>query len=100
VVDAAFTELGQIDVVVSNADYGVVGAAEELDDTDIDRLIATNRTGSIQLARAVVPLLRAQGGVGIRTTLVEPGMIRASFYSAQRDVAHSTDAHDFQAPVS
>ena len=32
-VDAAFTGLGRIDVVVSNAGYGVVGAAEELSDT-------------------------------------------------------------------
>ena len=62
VVDAAFAELGRIEVVVSNTGFGVVGAAEELSDADIDRLIATNLTGSIQLARAVVPHLRAQGG--------------------------------------
>jgi NAD(P)-dependent dehydrogenase (short-subunit alcohol dehydrogenase family) len=62
VVDAAFTELGRIDVVVSNAGYGVFGAAEALSDTQIDVLIATNLTGCIQLARAVAPHLRAQGG--------------------------------------
>jgi NAD(P)-dependent dehydrogenase (short-subunit alcohol dehydrogenase family) len=123
VVDAAFTEFGRIDVVVSNAGYGVFGAAEALSDTQIDVLIATNLTGCIQLARAVAPHLRAQGGgrilqmssmggligfpgfalyhatkwgiegffeafapevepFGIRTTLVEPGMIRTSFYEA------------------
>ena len=123
VVDAAFAELGRIDVVVSNAGYGVVGAAEELSDAQIDDLIATNLTGSIQLARAVVPHLRAQAGghilqvssmggqmafpgfslyhttkwgiegffeafapevapFDIRTTLVEPGMIRTSFYAS------------------
>ena len=62
VVDAAFAEMGRIDVVVSNAGYGVLGAAEELTDEHIDGMIATNLTGSIQLARAVVPHLRAQGG--------------------------------------
>ncbi len=62
VVDAAFADLGRIDVVVSNAGYGVLGAAEELTDAHIDHMIATNLTGSIQLARAVVPHLRAQGG--------------------------------------
>jgi NAD(P)-dependent dehydrogenase (short-subunit alcohol dehydrogenase family) len=62
VVDAAFAELGRIDVVVSNAGSGVIGTAEELTDAQIDTLIATNLTGSIQLARAVVPHLRAQGG--------------------------------------
>jgi NAD(P)-dependent dehydrogenase (short-subunit alcohol dehydrogenase family) len=62
VVDAAFAELGRIDVVVSNAGGGVLGTAEELTDVHIANLIATNLTGSIQLARAVVPHLRAQGG--------------------------------------
>lgn len=62
VVDRAFADLTRIDVVVSNAGYGLFGAAEELTDEQIDRQIATNLTGSIQLARAVVPHLRAQGG--------------------------------------
>ncbi len=62
VVDEAFDALGRIDVIVSNAGYGVSGAAEDLDDDHIEALIATNLTGSIQLARAAIPHLRAQGG--------------------------------------
>ncbi|WP_180899167.1 SDR family oxidoreductase [Martelella soudanensis] len=62
VVDAAFRDLGRIDVVVSNAGYGILGAAEELSDAEIDRQIATNLTGSIQFVRAVTPHLREQGG--------------------------------------
>jgi NAD(P)-dependent dehydrogenase (short-subunit alcohol dehydrogenase family) len=50
---------GRIDVVVSNAGYGVFGAAEELSDEQIDAIIATNLTGSIQLIRAVLPHMRA-----------------------------------------
>lgn len=61
-VDRAFDEAGRIDVVVSNAGYGLFGAAEELADEQIDRQIATNLTGSIQLIRAGLPHLRAQGG--------------------------------------
>ncbi|HUQ59090.1 SDR family oxidoreductase [Lentzea sp.] len=61
-VDRAFAELGRIDVVVSNAGYGLFGAAEELSDDQIDRQIATNLTASIQLARAATPHLRGQGG--------------------------------------
>ena len=123
VVREAFTDLGRIDVVVSNAGYGVFGAAEDLTDAQVETVISTNLTASIQLARAVLPYLRAQGGgllmqmssmgghlafpafsmyhatkwgiegfyeslaaevepFGIRTTLVEPGMIRTSFYQA------------------
>jgi NAD(P)-dependent dehydrogenase (short-subunit alcohol dehydrogenase family) len=62
VIGAAFAELGRVDVVVSNAGYGLLGAAEELTDVQIARQIDTNLVGSLQLARAVVPPLRAQGG--------------------------------------
>ncbi|WP_051940256.1 SDR family oxidoreductase [Phaeacidiphilus oryzae] len=62
VVDSAFADLGRIDVVVNNAGYGLFGAAEELTDEQIDHVLATNLTGSIQVARAALPHLRAQGG--------------------------------------
>ena len=53
---------GRVDVVVSNAGYGLFGAAEELTDAQVDHIIATNLTGSITLIRAALPHLRAQGG--------------------------------------
>ena len=61
-VGAAFEKYGRIDVVVSNAGYGLFGAAEELSDAEIDHIIATNLTGSIQLIRSALPYLRRQGG--------------------------------------
>jgi len=61
-VERSFARLGRIDVIVSNAGYGLFGAAEELSDKQIDHVIATNLVGSIQLIRAVLPRLRAQGG--------------------------------------
>jgi NAD(P)-dependent dehydrogenase (short-subunit alcohol dehydrogenase family) len=130
IVAAAFADLGRVDVVVSNAGLGVFGAAEDLTDEQVETMIATNLTASIQLARAVVPHLRDQGGgrllqlssmgghiafpafsmyhatkwgiegfyeslaaevepFGIRTTLVEPGMIRSTFYQAAARVPAS-----------
>jgi len=62
VVEGSFRQLGRIDVVVSNAGYGLFGAAEELTDQEIDHMIATNLIGSIQLIRAVIPYMREQGG--------------------------------------
>jgi NAD(P)-dependent dehydrogenase (short-subunit alcohol dehydrogenase family) len=62
VVGRAFADLGRVDVVVNNAGYGLFGAAEELTDDQIDHVIATNLTGSIQVIRAALPHLRAQGG--------------------------------------
>jgi NAD(P)-dependent dehydrogenase (short-subunit alcohol dehydrogenase family) len=62
VVSRAFAELGRVDVIVNNAGYGLFGAAEEVTDGQIDHIIATNLTGSIQVIRAALPYLRAQGG--------------------------------------
>lgn len=61
-VDRTFAESGRIEVIVSNAGYGLFGAAEELTNEQIQHIIDTNLTGSIQLIRAVLPHLRAQGG--------------------------------------
>jgi NAD(P)-dependent dehydrogenase (short-subunit alcohol dehydrogenase family) len=62
VVDRSFTDLGRIDVVVSNAGYGLFGAAEELTDQQVEHLVATNLVGPIHLIRAALPHLRVQGG--------------------------------------
>ncbi|PWC17090.1 short chain dehydrogenase [Brenneria roseae subsp. roseae] len=62
VVDAAFAHFGRIDVIVNNAGYGLVGAAEELLDEQIIHQLNTNVVGSIQVVRAALPHLRAQGG--------------------------------------
>jgi NAD(P)-dependent dehydrogenase (short-subunit alcohol dehydrogenase family) len=62
VVDRAFARHDRIDVVISNAGYGLFGAAEELSDTQVGHIIATNLAGSIQLIRAALPHLRKQGG--------------------------------------
>lgn len=60
-VDDSFDKSGVIDVIVSNAGYGLFGAAEELSDAEVDHIIATNLTGPIQLIRSALPHLRAQG---------------------------------------
>jgi NAD(P)-dependent dehydrogenase (short-subunit alcohol dehydrogenase family) len=61
VVDDAVGALGRIDVAISNAGYGLFGAAEEATDEQVERQIRTNLTGPIHLARALLPHLRAQG---------------------------------------
>ena len=60
-VDRSFARLGRVDAVVSNAGYGLFGAAEELSDEQVEDIIATNLTGSITLIRSALPRLRGQG---------------------------------------
>jgi NAD(P)-dependent dehydrogenase (short-subunit alcohol dehydrogenase family) len=62
VIDRSFARHGRIDVIISNADYGLFGAAEELTDAEVQAIVATNLVGPIQLIRTALPHLRAQGG--------------------------------------
>ena len=56
----AIEKHGTIDVVVNNAGYGLFGATEELSDEQVEQIIATNLTGSIQMICSVVSFLRKQ----------------------------------------
>jgi NAD(P)-dependent dehydrogenase (short-subunit alcohol dehydrogenase family) len=71
----AFAAEKRIDVVVSNAGYGLFGAAEEVSDRQIERQVATNLIGSIQVIRASLPRLRAQGGGRIIQVSSEGGQV-------------------------
>lgn len=62
VVADAQSNHDRIDVLINNAGYGLFGAAEELSDKDINQILATDLTGSIQMIRAVIPVMRQQGG--------------------------------------
>jgi NAD(P)-dependent dehydrogenase (short-subunit alcohol dehydrogenase family) len=75
VVDRAFGELGRIDVIVSNAGYGLFGAAEEVSDEQIRHQIDTNLIGSIAVVRAALPHLRAQGGGRVVQVSSEGGQV-------------------------
>ncbi|QOY90344.1 SDR family oxidoreductase [Paludibaculum fermentans] len=59
---AAAAHFGRIHAVVNNAAYSLLGAAEELELEAINHIIATNMTGSIELARAAVAHMRPLGG--------------------------------------
>lgn len=80
-VARAFAELGRIDVVVNNAAYALFGAAEEVNDAQIQQQLATNLIGSVQVIRAALPHLRAQGGGRILQLSSEGGQITYPAFS-------------------
>lgn len=84
-VDRAFAA-GRVDVVFSNAGYGLFGAAEEVTDAAVERQIATNLLGSIHLIRACLPHLRRQGGGRILQSSSEGGQVTYPGFS----VYHAT----------
>ena len=60
-VQAGCECFGQLDVVVNNAGYGLLAALEETDDAHLQRNLQTNLLGPLQVMRAILPSLRAQG---------------------------------------
>lgn len=80
-VDRAFAELGRIDAIVSNAGYGVLGAAEETTDEQLRDIVDTNLIGSIVLIRSALRHLRAQGGGRILQVSSEGGQVAYPSFS-------------------
>jgi NAD(P)-dependent dehydrogenase (short-subunit alcohol dehydrogenase family) len=60
-VEEALACFGSVDVVVNNAGYGLVGAAEEVSETEARLQLDTNLFGPLWVCQAVLPHLREQG---------------------------------------
>ena len=59
-VEAAANRFGRIDVVVNNAGRGLLTAVEEASDAAVRAVYETNVFGTLNVLRAVLPVLRAQ----------------------------------------
>jgi NAD(P)-dependent dehydrogenase (short-subunit alcohol dehydrogenase family) len=57
---AAVERFGQIDVLINNAGFGLLGAVEEATQEEIGRLYAANVFGPLAVTRAVLPFMRRQ----------------------------------------
>ena len=60
-VSRAVSAFQRIDVVANNAGYGVFGAVEEVSDEHARGIFDTNVFGLLNVLRATLPVLRAQG---------------------------------------
>ena len=52
----------RIDILVNNAGFGISGAAEFTDNAQAKKLLDVNLFGAVNGCKAVVPIMRAQGG--------------------------------------
>jgi NAD(P)-dependent dehydrogenase (short-subunit alcohol dehydrogenase family) len=87
VISQAVERFGRIDVLVNNAGYGLLGAAEELDISQLRRQFEANFFGLVNITRTVLPIMRrARGGWIVNISSV--GGVRAiagfSAYSATK----------------
>lgn len=60
-LEKARERFGGIDIVVNNAARSLVGALEEIPESEARDLIDTNLLGSLWVTQAALPILRAQG---------------------------------------
>ena len=51
----------RIDILVNNAGFGISGAAEFTENADAKKLLDVNLFGMVNMAKAVIPAMRAQG---------------------------------------
>jgi NAD(P)-dependent dehydrogenase (short-subunit alcohol dehydrogenase family) len=58
-VSASLARFGQIDLLINNAGYGVVGAFEETSDAELRAQMETNFFGAVSVTRAALPSMRA-----------------------------------------
>lgn len=60
VVEQAWGDHGRIDVLISNAGYGLWGCVEEYSESQLDHIVATDLVGAMKVIKAFVPHMRMQ----------------------------------------
>ena len=88
-------QFGTIDILVNNAGFGISGAIENTSDEDARRIFDVNFFGTLNLIKAVVPVMRRGGGgsiVNISSVAGELAIPFQSFYSPTKAAVCSLSA--------
>jgi NAD(P)-dependent dehydrogenase (short-subunit alcohol dehydrogenase family) len=81
-VKAAVTRFGRIDVLVNNAAIFEAGFFEELTPNQIDRTLAANLIGQMNVTRAVLPVMRRKGTGHIITISSTAGLASSAEFTS------------------
>lgn len=95
-VNAAQAAWGRIDILVNNAGFGIGGTVVDTSEEDWNRLMVTNVNGVFLGCKAVIPVMKAQGGGAIINTASAVSVVgiynRAAYVASKGAVAALTRA--------
>ncbi|MGA8331765.1 MAG: oxidoreductase [Mycobacterium sp.] len=92
-VSTVVQRAGGIDIVVNNAGFGVIGAAEESSTAQAQELFDTNFFGLVRVTREVLPYLRAQGGGRIVNVGSVLGFLPAPYAALYAASKHAVEGY-------
>jgi NAD(P)-dependent dehydrogenase (short-subunit alcohol dehydrogenase family) len=84
---------GRLDILINNAGVGITGPIEETPDSEIRKAFDTNYFGPINVAKAVLPQMRGQGGgliINVTSIAGYMGLPYRGIYSATKGALELT----------
>lgn len=88
-------QAGRVDILINCAGFGISGAAEFTDAADARRQMEVNFFGTVNVTKAVLPLMRAQGGgrvVNVSSVAAPAAIPFQAFYSASKAAINAYSA--------